>query len=301
MAKVNLENEIVITDQDINAIELYFKRSFSCNFSDENARMVLKSNSTCDIQAGPGCGKTTLLVAKLAIISMKRIWVGKGICVLSHTNVARREIENRLSHHGAAYKLLNYPHFVGTIQSFTDRFLAMPYLRNKGIEVSIIDDIRFSIRARALINLYPKARSWLSYQRNKHYLETLRYEGPELRLSSRDGKIAVSEDSPTYKQLYDLKKRISEEDGIFRYDDMFAFAEAYIKDFPFIKQILCERFPWVLVDEMQDTNALQERLVGKLFSTGCIFQRFGDINQSIYSGETKEDSSKSIPKETASK
>ena len=44
---------------------------------------------------------------------------GAGICVLSHTNVAVNEIKNRLSDY--ADRLLSYPNYIGTIQSFIDR------------------------------------------------------------------------------------------------------------------------------------------------------------------------------------
>src|SRR5580698_384343 len=57
---------------------------------------VIKSLDTLDIEACPGSGKTTLLVAKLAILARSWNERRRGICVLSHTNVARNEIENRL-------------------------------------------------------------------------------------------------------------------------------------------------------------------------------------------------------------
>jgi DNA helicase-2/ATP-dependent DNA helicase PcrA len=75
---------------------------------------VLKSTERMDVAACPGSGKTTLLVAKLAILAAKWPHRTRGICVLSHTNVARREIESRLGHTAAGQRLLSYPHFVGT-------------------------------------------------------------------------------------------------------------------------------------------------------------------------------------------
>src|SRR5687768_16644869 len=57
---------------------------------------ILKSRIAIDVAACPGSGKTTLLVAKLAILARRWTARDQGICVLSHTNVARREIETRL-------------------------------------------------------------------------------------------------------------------------------------------------------------------------------------------------------------
>ena len=78
---------------------------------------VLKNNASLDIEACPGSGKTTLLVAKLAVLARKWQYKSQGICVLSHTNVARREIEQKLGNTKEGKQLLSYPHFVGTIHS----------------------------------------------------------------------------------------------------------------------------------------------------------------------------------------
>ncbi len=293
------EVQIKITDQDIDEVELYFRKHFSCSFADEKVRQALKCINSRDIQAGPGSGKTTVLVAKLAVLSTKWTWRDRGICVLSHTNVAKKEVEKRLPFHPTAYDLLDYPHFIGTIQSFVDRFLALAYLRNNGIEVFTIDDLRFSNRAKGIIREYPQANNWLRNHPNKDYLGNLRYEGPELRLSSGVGQLNVGETTDTYKQLCNLKKRVSHEEGIFRFDDMFAFAEAYVTEYPSIITIVRRRFPWVFIDEMQDTNALQERVLGKIFGEGCVLQRFGDVNQSIYSGNPQDEIQRSFPKEDA--
>ena len=68
---------------------------------------------------------------------------GAGICVLSHTNVAVNEIKNRLSDY--ADRLLSYPNYIGTIQSFIDRFVTMPYLRNiSGQNVQVVDSLTYA-------------------------------------------------------------------------------------------------------------------------------------------------------------
>ena len=92
---------------------------------DDSRRAAIKNFSTADFEACPGSGKTTLLVAKLAI--MANLWGSRrqGICVLSHTNAARDEIGSRLNSCAAGVALLRYPHFVGTIHSFVNEFLAI--------------------------------------------------------------------------------------------------------------------------------------------------------------------------------
>jgi len=78
------------------------------------------------LEAVPGSGKTTALLAKLLILERKMPFEnGSGILVLSHTNTAVDEIKNKLEK--VAPKLFKFPNFIGTIQSFVDTFLTKPY------------------------------------------------------------------------------------------------------------------------------------------------------------------------------
>lgn len=100
---------------------------------------VLKSMENVDAQACPGSGKTTLLVAKLAILAKKWQYRTRGMCVVSHTNAARIQIETRLSNTSVGRSLLAYPHFIGTIHAFVNSFLAVPWLRSQGYPMKMID------------------------------------------------------------------------------------------------------------------------------------------------------------------
>lgn len=127
--------DITITDGDIDEIESVFG---NVHF-DKVRRDIIKDLSSFDVQAFPGTGKTTVLVAKLAILAMKWPHNYRGICVLSHTNAARDEIESRLGHTDIGKRLLSYPHFVGTIQSFIDNYISIPFIRSVGLGVTLID------------------------------------------------------------------------------------------------------------------------------------------------------------------
>ncbi len=80
-----------------------------------------------------------------------------------------------------------------------------------------------------------------------------------------------SADKPSGRQLRALKDTLSQQ-GIFRYADMFAFAAASIKRHSYLSAAIQGRFPWVFIDEMQDTDEAQEKLLGQVFSDRCIVQ-----------------------------
>lgn len=125
-----------VTDEDIEWVAALM----GLDAIDEPRRAFLTSRSTHDVAACPGSGKTTLIVAKLAIFARKWPHRTKGICVLSHTNVAREEIQHRLGNTVVGQRLLGYPHFIDTIHGFVNRFLALPWLNSNGYPSPTIDD-----------------------------------------------------------------------------------------------------------------------------------------------------------------
>ena len=91
-----------------------------CHFS-EAKRTVIKRNDIADFHACPGSGKTTTLLAKIVILANRMPFAdGRGICVLTHTNVAIDEIKARLGE--KANVLFTYPNFFGTFQTFVHKF-----------------------------------------------------------------------------------------------------------------------------------------------------------------------------------
>src|SRR5713101_2599547 len=101
-----------ITDEDIHwASGLLGLRedAFYGRDGDDPRQQILKTMEKMDLAACPGSGKTTLLVAKLAILAEKWRYRTRGICVLSHTNAARHEIETRLGNSTVGCRLLSYP------------------------------------------------------------------------------------------------------------------------------------------------------------------------------------------------
>ena len=133
---------------------------------------VIKSNESRDVKACPGSGKTTVLLAKLSILSNRMPFAdGSGICVLTHTNVAIDEIKARFG--GKADLLFSYPNFCGTIQSFVDRFLAIPFFNSFSEKplVTIDDDRAESIIRKAFNNTSWEEQKALNhlFRENKEY------------------------------------------------------------------------------------------------------------------------------------
>jgi superfamily I DNA/RNA helicase len=122
---------------------------------DDNVRIsILEAMHSIDVQACPGSGKTTLIAAKLILLAKKWRSQHRGICVLSHTNVAKDEIIERIqrSKTKEAQALLSYPHFIGTIQEFVHRFLALPYIRSNSACNITVDNDEYAKQAMKLLS-----------------------------------------------------------------------------------------------------------------------------------------------------
>ena len=107
---------------------------------DDQRVSIIKENSSCYVQACPGSGKTTALLAKLIILANKMpLLEGKGVCVLTHTNVAIDEIKAKLG--PKADILFKYPNFFGTIQTFLHKFVTAAALHYfYGSQITYVDD-----------------------------------------------------------------------------------------------------------------------------------------------------------------
>lgn len=255
---------------------------------DAERQIVLSHRESADIRACAGSGKTTLLVAKLAILLGNWPHRHRGVCVLSHTNVAHEEIRRRFPFFPALRALESYPHYLGTIQSFLNMALGTPGAVAKfGVRPGIIDDGVFADRAlRGLrnSNSYAGARVWLGKRENGDKIVAglhLRCD-PEGVLTLHSSVPGLPQStSDTTKTLKRLKME-SIRAGVFRYDDMDALGLYYAVSNPSVIAAVAMRYPVVFLDETQDTVARQGSLLERLFEGRSVVQRFGDDRQAIY-------------------
>ncbi|MFK3919166.1 UvrD-helicase domain-containing protein [Pseudomonas fulva] len=269
-----------ITDEDIEWVTKLMK----LEALDEPRRDFLKSMNTLDVAACPGSGKTTLVVAKLAILA--RHWKSRtqGICVLSHTNAAREEIERRLGGTEIGHSLLRYPHYIDTIHGFTGRFLASPWLRSKGIPLTAFDDELTHAARRKSLKRWEYAGMKKTFESSFLKVEDLRLRTVDFDNPLTGWSFNFGAHTDTYKNACKAMTHAAKT-GHFCFDEVFVLANALLVEEPEVASNLRARFPWVLVDEMQDTRHDQADILSKVFPRQnldvCVI-RVGDPNQEIF-------------------
>lgn len=270
-------------------------QAHSLHVADAEQLQFLSNLESLDLQAAPGCGKTTLTAFKLCLLASSWRSDTAGVCVLSHTNVAKDQIIELLQRDIDGRRFLSYPHFIGTIQGFVDTFLAKPHLLSNGIDIRAIDDEFYAAAARGALGSgqYPQLANLINPPNPRtdvkqialtaHYVwvnQALEVRG---MMHGQRASFPFGPNTASAQQFQALKKAISDR-GIYMYSDMYAFARKHLALHPKLCEALQRRFPFVLIDEMQDTSQDQEAFLSSIFnSPECIVQRVGDVNQRIYS------------------
>ena len=288
-----------ISDQDIELTEKLLLPE-GAHFPDD-ARNVIRCWHSADVAACPGSGKTTVLLAKLKLLADRMPFVnGAGICVLSHTNVAVNEIRKRLS--GYADKLISYPNYIGTIQSFVDKFVTMPYLRNiAGRNVQAVDNLTY---AQHMLNRMQNSAKYraLNYV-TKNSFETggqftTRIDHTQALYIRDDGALCVGKQrkalagmqKPSTMQYKELLTDLLKAEGIMRYQDAYSYAKAAINGLPeAYTYLFSSLFQYVFIDEYQDCDDVQRQAIDAIFnSKKCVIIKIGDSDQAIYNSENNQ-------------
>jgi DNA helicase II / ATP-dependent DNA helicase PcrA len=276
-------NDIEITDADIN----YAEEHFGIQFNDDQ-KSVIKFLKTVDVQACPGSGKTTTLAAKLFILANKLPPAfNKGVCIITHTNVAVNEIKHKLGDAGSRF--FKYPNHFGTIQSFVDKFLTIPgYVTEfKKRPYRIDDETYFRYIESKFNSTYNYRKSLFSLSRRSIDPHHLRFSCEDFSLVKSIYGVAIGLNSTTDTMVDALKCKLEVlKDGYICFEDAYAIALKYLRMYPKLKALFENRFAYVFIDEMQDMDSFQANVLHELFnleSPSICIQRIGDINQAIFS------------------
>jgi hypothetical protein len=269
---------------------------------DLNERVpFIRNFDTCDLLAVPGSGKTTLLQAKLYCISKHLPFESnKGILVLSHTNNAVNEVKDNLFK--VIPQLFEYPNFVGTIQSFINKFLVNPILSiDYKTYININDNkyyeqeaVRFyySLPQDIKNKLYGRFRNSGRGDTSLQVINFIKYFeiNNDQKIVYNNMTMYSDPKKEIYKRLIKWKEDTLKQ-GLLNFKDSYFLANRAINKIPSLPKLLQKRFQFVFIDEMQDLDDQQIELTENIFidhDSKTIVQRIGDVNQSIFSNSSNQ-------------
>jgi DNA helicase II / ATP-dependent DNA helicase PcrA len=257
------------------------KIAYAKELNQEQLGAVLDGDGACLVLAGAGSGKTRTITYRVAYLIEQGI-DPRQILLLTFTNKASKEMLERVERLlGASVHGI----WGGTFHSIANRLLRV-HADAIGIPrtFTIIDsdDAQSMIRlVMKEMRIDPKARRFpspgvtmgiLSYARNtcQSVAEAIELKNPHFQ--------DLAGDIEEIGRRYEERKRASHS---LDFDDLLTHLLALLED-PLRGPSISSIFRYVLVDEYQDTNAIQARIVDRFASASGNCFVVGDDAQSIY-------------------
>jgi DNA helicase-2/ATP-dependent DNA helicase PcrA len=248
------------------------------------------------VVAGAGTGKTQVITRRIAQLIATKAAKPSEILALTFTDKAAREMEERL--HG----LIGWESFQVPVMTFhafgTELLSRFASHVGRSIRGGLINDIQKTLLLQqhfseieltyygpqtdlfeflegvvAYIGMLQNAG--VTVERYGEYVAQIRQNPGEMH--PRD----VDEQADLYK-LYALYERIKAESGTFDYNDQLQIPLTILQQRANLAERLGREYRYVLVDEYQDTNSVQDALLRTFVGpTGNLFA-VGDDDQAIY-------------------
>jgi DNA helicase-2/ATP-dependent DNA helicase PcrA len=240
------------------------------SLNDSQKEAVKQIDGSVLILAGAGSGKTKTITSRVAYLIKNGI-PPSSILTLTFTNKAANEMRNR------ALSLIenetSFAPLLCTFHKFGLLFLKfnMSYLNRDNSFVIIDTDDKKRIIKSFDVDL-PVALITSEISRFKNNLIT-----PDEAISSAQ--------LLNYKKISNIYKKYEEylaQNNLVDFDDLLALPYKILEQNPALCEETSQKYKYIMVDEYQDTNDLQLKLLQKLTSTHKNICVVGDDDQSIY-------------------
>ncbi|MHB1948843.1 MAG: DNA helicase II [Gammaproteobacteria bacterium] len=228
------------------------------------------------ILAGAGSGKTRVLVHRIAWLVQEERLSPFNILAVTFTNKAAHEMRSRIDTMlGGAAKSM----WIGTFHSLAHRLLRMHW-REAGLPegFQILDsDDQYRLVRRVLASLSLDEDRWPPKQA-QWYINGKKDEGLEPHHLPDYGDITTR----TMIKIYHAYEEACLRAGLIDFADLLLKTHKLLLSKPEILAHYQQRFRFILVDEFQDTNAIQYAWIRLLAGKENHVMIVGDDDQSIY-------------------
>ncbi|HUT96138.1 MAG TPA: UvrD-helicase domain-containing protein [Candidatus Paceibacterota bacterium] len=250
------------------------------NLNLEQKKAVQATDGPILILAGPGSGKTKVLTHRLSYLIKQGI-PGQDILAVTFTNKAADEMKKRTIKLLAPLDAARLTGFIGTFHSFCLKILRneidkLGYKKNFVIydendQLNLIKEVIKNIEINQ--EQFPAKRALHVISSLKN--ETIDYE--------TYGENAQEYFEKTIAKIYQKYQSELKKNNALDFDDLIMLTVKLFENFPEILEFYQEKYKYIMVDEYQDTDPSQYKLIKLLslkYRNVCVV---GDDAQSIYS------------------
>ena len=246
------------------------------------------------IYAGPGAGKTHFLVNNVKEIIEKNPKISQSsarkILCITYTNAAVDEIAKRLDGYTSSVE-------VCTIHNFILKYIISPFQgdlrriieKDFGITINRKSDITAQVEGLSVLHGYDKETInkdltgliGLHDEYGKKILSEVQVDTKLFTISGQHGFQHSAKIKTQHAKA--IKEYIWNNIGKLTFDEILYFGFRMLQENSTIAYALRVKFPFIFIDEFQDTNPLQTKIVQYLGLKSTIIGVIGDAAQSIYS------------------
>ncbi len=256
--------------------------------SEQRAAVTLPSEHGL-ILAGAGSGKTRVLTTRIAWLMQTGQVTPGGILAVTFTNKAAKEMMIRLS---AMLPVNVRGMWIGTFHGLCNRFLRAHFkTANLPQSFQILDSQDQLSAIKRLFKEYSIDTERIPPKQFQWFIASCKEEG------MRPANVPVHDEETRKKSdLYQLYEDQCQREGVVDFGELMLRSFEVLRDNDSIREHYQHRFRYILIDEFQDTNALQYAWIkilsgnmvpdasglGTTFKTGGSVLAVGDDDQSIY-------------------
>ena len=259
----------------------------------EQKEAVLHDRGTILVLAGAGCGKTKVLTTRIANLVENGVSPYE-ILAVTFTNKAAKEMVERLSKMVGEEKAKKM--WIGTFHSISGRILRTDISEYKDENGKSYDN-KFVIYDETDSNSILKAAIKNCSLDEKIYqpklLKTIISNAKNKMLDAYSYATRARDyRSEKYAQIFLEYQKQLQSNNALDFDDMLVLTVKLLEQSDIVREKYFQRFKHILVDEFQDTNICQYKLIKSIYTNNkeeediplekslCVV---GDVDQSIYS------------------
>ena len=248
------------------------------NMNENQLKAILKTQGAVMVIAGAGSGKTRVLTNRIAYLIAKKNVLESNILAITFTNKAAKEMKERIySLVGETSKYI----WINTFHSMCVRILRQHIdLLGYNKNFTILDTSEQKTIIKNIVKELNLSED--SYQPNNIL---------KIISNSKNSMISVNEMKAKARfgfmknvaEIYEYYQKYLKKNSVLDFDDLILKTIVLFEKHPEVLAIYQNKFEYIHVDEYQDTNVIQYKLIKMLSEVHKNICVVGDDDQSIYS------------------
>lgn len=257
------------------------KQTILQGLNPEQERAVVTTEGPLLIQAGAGSGKTKTLTHRLAYILLENLAFPDEILAVTFTNKAAREMRERVANLlGEDPDNRSFLPYMGTFHSVCVRFL-----RRDGEHIGVPSSFVIYDESDKLAAIKQVSKQLQIDEKTfppRSIANAISSAKNEAISPEEYNSTARSPLQSTAAEVYPLYQRLLKDSGALDFDDLIMKTLQLLSTTPEVRESYQHQFKYIMIDEYQDTNGAQYKLIKMLVNENKNIAVVGDDWQSIY-------------------